>query len=165
MKSNDRQIGTKPTHPLIPAVSSVLERFVHKENITNHAFNEIRNQMQVRVLLVQEFDYLPDCATCPMIWTKRGSKPISLDDLKERESTRIQEMLSTKGSFLANEVAFDLHVIRGIINRLKNAGWQIVTNKNIDNSVIGYSLKHKPAQLQSKKPKQEKAPSLAGNRA
>lgn len=150
MLRNEKKIGVRPAHPLTPAVRDVLARFSHNANITNHAFHQIRNQLQVRVILMQEFGYMPDCRACPTVWTKRGHPQLTLKELREREEVRIQELLTTKGCFAAGDVAVDFHSIRAMINRLKQNGWQIVTKRDTNNSVICYSLKSKSQQRKSR---------------
>lgn len=99
---------------------------------------------------MQEFGYMPDCRACPTVWTKRGHPQLTLKELREREEVRIQELLTTKGYFAAGDVAVDFHSIRAMINRLKQNGWQIITKRDTNNSVICYSLKSKSQQSKSR---------------
>lgn len=154
----DKQIGTKPPHPLTPKVAAVLDKYAHHDNITNYAFHGIRNQLQVRVLLMQEFGYLPDCAACPTVWTKRGATPMSYEELKAYEGERVKQVPSTDGYLSAHDVCFDMHAMKTIVNKLKRSGWQIAINKDVNRCVTGYTLKNKKANT-----KKAKTPMLAGN--
>lgn len=156
-----KSIGVKPKHPLTSKVADVIACYERFDNIANSAFNKIRNQLQARVILMQEFDYVPDCPSCPEVWTKRGAIPLSIEELKACEHERIRERLLIDGYVSLDEIPFDVQTVKGIIGKLKRAGWQITTKRSVDAGVMGYTLKRKPENVIV--PKKVKTPSLAGD--